>query len=42
MEYIPSTEWTMIIKELDALGDLADEDLVFLPETIILGESTEY
>lgn len=42
MDYVPSTEWIMIIKELDALGDLADEDLIPIPEVIIVGESTEY
>ena len=42
MGYIPSTEWEMILRELDALGDLGDEDLAFLPETAIIGESTEY
>lgn len=42
MDYIPSTEWIMIIKELDALGDLADDDLLPIPEAITLGESTEY
>ena len=42
MDYIPSAAWAMIIKELDALGDLADEDLIPIPETIIIGEATEY
>lgn len=42
MEYIPSPEWIMILRELDALGDLADEDLIPIPETVIIGEATEY
>lgn len=42
MELVYTTEWKNILRELDALGDLADDDLEFLPETIIIGESTEY
>jgi hypothetical protein len=42
MELVYTNEWKNILRELDALGDLDDDDLEFLPETIIIGESTEF
>ena len=41
MELVYTNEWKNILRELDSLGDL-DDDLEFLPETIIVGESTEF
>lgn len=42
MELIYTAEWKNILRELDALGDLDDDDLLPIPEIIIIGESTEY
>lgn len=42
MNIVYTDEWREILKELDALGDLSDNDLSFLPEDVILGAQTEY
>lgn len=42
MEFFYTSEWKNILRELDALGDLDDDDLIPIPEIVIIGESTEF